>query len=260
MASDNRSIQQGAASFRGVKFSVRSESQDSTGKRHIPHDYPNSDRRYIEDNGKILPVFSVTGFIHGKDYLADSRELEEALSTDGPGVLTLPNFGTQTVFAMPYTKSASQNAVGEIAFSMTFQVGTNVSAPSESAPSTESVFAAGDEARTALTLDFQDIYVIPIEKISVETITEDILALKDAVYDSVKEIAEDLKEIADIKGRIEDGVATLVKEGEELANAFFGEIGLMQNVSLEVSPSKIGISAAVNISGVTLTGSASGSI
>src|SRR3989304_6773530 len=101
------------ASWRGVVFSVRSEDLPSGGRKTALHEFPNSDERFVEDLGEIPQRFTVTAFVHGLDWLERGQALENALRTAGPGRLVLPTFGAWTVWALPYSKTASQTSVGD---------------------------------------------------------------------------------------------------------------------------------------------------
>lgn len=252
MGTDLISSQQLAASFRGVPFLVRSERSEPSGKRHISHEYPNSNRRYVEDLGEIPPMFTISAFVHGVNYLKNASELEEALNQDGPGTLVMPNFGTHSVYAMPFPKSASQRSVGEISFNLTFYAGTDVIAPSESLASAESVFDAGDSARQALSADFEAAYNIPTEMTSVETATNDALFLNEFSVGVVKDIVKDLSDVVEVSSRIKDGVSNLIKNPINLSAAFFGSTGLYQEISTSLQPSLLGIDSALSISKATL--------
>lgn len=252
MGTDNISKQQLSASFRGIPFSIRSEDSGPVGKRHISHEYPNSSRRHIEDLGSIPPIFTVAAFVHGVDYLKKAAELSEALHEDGPGVLSLPDFGTHSVFAMPFTKRASQRRVGEIEFSLTFYTGTDAVAPVQSTAGIEDVFDAGDSARESLKDNFEDIFQIPIERVSVETATADILGINDFTFDAIKDIATDLSDLTNIKERITAGIVNLIKDPIQLSNSLFSVDGLFQATSLAVSPGFPGIRAALTIASIGL--------
>lgn len=271
MGSDLISRQLLKASFRGIPFLVRSEATDPIGKRHIPHSYPNSDRRHIEDNGSIQDIFIVEAFVHGVDYLNNAQNLEEALKQDGSGILTIPNFGTHSVFAMPYTKRASQKRVGEIEFSLRFYLGTDLIAPSQTLATSEDVFDAGDNARVAINEDFKLIYEVPTERVNVETATSDVLLINNGSFEAVKDNVLDVSEIVNIKDRINSGIANIIKSKNLLADVFFavknidqlstisdisrligvGSLnGLFQSISIALDPNFLGIRSGIQMSNI----------
>lgn len=77
------------ASFRGVPFRVPKDTL-SEGRRIIEHFWPDSNRRYAEDNGFIPPEFTVTAILHGANLPGQLNSLRNALNTPGPGTLKHP--------------------------------------------------------------------------------------------------------------------------------------------------------------------------
>jgi len=84
------------ASFRGVPFKV--EDEDSTGGRRVEtHEYPNRDKPYTEDLGKVTFRSSITAYVIGDDCYEQRDALKEALNKSGPGTLIHPSFGELSV-------------------------------------------------------------------------------------------------------------------------------------------------------------------
>lgn len=108
------------ASFRGVPFLVKS-SNTTGGRKTVTHEYPLSNRRFVEDLGKFERVFTVEAVINEPNYTQKREALLNALETAGGGVLVHPYYGTQDVVALQYSIAESDNALGEGNISMTFQ-------------------------------------------------------------------------------------------------------------------------------------------
>lgn len=149
------------ATWRGIPFFVKSEGMTEAGRRIILHDYPNSDKRYVEDLGEIPPKFKVDAFVSGPDFADRASQLERALKESGKGTLTMPTFGSVSLFAMPYRKDASQQSVGEIHFELEFVRGETVSGPVQADSTTETVYTNGDAARVAIGNALEDKWIIP---------------------------------------------------------------------------------------------------
>lgn len=77
------------ASFRGASFKCPKD-QLSEGRRIIDHQWPDSNRRYAEDNGFIPPEFTITAILHGPNLPGQVSRLRNALNTPGPGTLKHP--------------------------------------------------------------------------------------------------------------------------------------------------------------------------
>jgi prophage DNA circulation protein len=149
------------ATWRGIPFFIKSEGMSEAGRRIILHDYPHSNKRYVEDLGEIPPKFKLDAFVTGEDFSDRATQLENALKEKGRGTLTMPVFGSVSLFALPYRKDASQQSVGEIRFELEFVRGEPVSGPVQAESTTETVYAAGDDARTAVGDALQDKWIIP---------------------------------------------------------------------------------------------------
>lgn len=80
------------ASFRGVAFKVEDESA-GVGRRVETHEYPNRDKPYTEDLGKISLRPGISAYVIGDDCFEQRDRLIEALNKPGPGMLMHPVYG-----------------------------------------------------------------------------------------------------------------------------------------------------------------------
>lgn len=212
------------ASWRGVVFSVRSEELPTGGRKTALHDFPNSDERFIEDLGEIPQRFTITAFVHGLDWLERAQALENALREAGPGRLVMPTFGAWTVWALPYSKTASQTTVGEIEFSLEFATSRAVAGIIESAPAPEMVFAAGDTARNSIGGAFGDLFEAPGDSLGFGAALSDITSAANSAFSSVSTLlnAESLGEMTGaIRGLLGDA-GGLLSDPIQMGLEFFG--------------------------------------
>jgi hypothetical protein len=212
------------ASWRGVVFSVRSEDLPTGGRKTALHDFPNSDERFIEDLGEIPQRFTIKAFVHGLDWLERAQALELALRTAGPGRLVMPTFGAFTVWALPYSKSASQESVGEIEFNLEFATSRAVAGIIESAPAPEMVFAAGDTARSSIGGAFAKFFKAPLSSIGISASISDLTAAANGAFSSVANIisADSLGELTGAVRSLLGNVGGLIGDPINLALEFFG--------------------------------------
>lgn len=84
------------ASFRGVPFKVEGEGA-AVGRRVETHEYPNRDKPYTEDLGKVTFKPNITAYVIGDDCFDQRDRLIEALNKPGPGTLVHPTFGEISV-------------------------------------------------------------------------------------------------------------------------------------------------------------------
>jgi hypothetical protein len=225
------------ASWRGVVFSVRSEDLPGGGRKVALHEFPNSSERFVEDLGEIPPRFTITAFVHGLDWLERAQALENALREQGPGRLVMPTFGAWTVWALPYSKTASQTSVGEIEFSLEFATSRAVAGIIESQPAPEMVFAAGDSARGAIGGAFGRLFRVPGDSLGFGAMLSDVTSVANETFSAVSTImnAESLGEMTEAIRGLLGNAGALLSEPIDLALEFFGvdedSAGLWQIIS-----------------------------
>ena len=232
------------ASFKGVIFSVRTESQTAGGRRIVLHDYPNSKVRYVEDLGELPPIFKIKAFVHNTDYSNNTdkgdawdnaNRLEAALKASGSGMLSMPTFGSIRVFALPYKKNASQKTVGEIEFDLEFAVGRASSAPSRGKATIEEVFAKGDESRDAAASSLAKVYDVPVGQSNVSTASFDLSEMVKTAFEDFKTVITSETEIEKQVTSIVSNTQTIVRDGVALSNSLItdrGTSGLWQLLSV----------------------------
>jgi prophage DNA circulation protein len=108
------------ASFRGVEFYV-TDASTRGGRKLVTHEFPNTDRRYVEDLGRLQKEFTVSAIISGNNYIQDRNSLIEALETPGRGLLVHPFYGNLQVVPRPYTLIEDTRELGRARFDITFQ-------------------------------------------------------------------------------------------------------------------------------------------
>lgn len=89
-------------SFRGVDFSVGSV-RVTGGRRIIVHQFPRSDKAAHEDNGAEDKIFSLSGFLVGKDFWDRWSDLETAFDVGGSAFMVHPYRGTLNVVLDSYS-------------------------------------------------------------------------------------------------------------------------------------------------------------
>lgn len=109
------------ASYKNIPFLIRRGST-SGGRKTVIHEYPNSDRRYVEDLGKFQKTFNIDGFINtsGDDYFQQRDALINALESKDGGLLIHPFYGNQNVISTDYSISEDIKELNTANFSMNF--------------------------------------------------------------------------------------------------------------------------------------------
>lgn len=234
---DLRTEQLLQASFRGVIFSVRDEAQDSSGRKIVLHEYINSPDRFIEDLGQLSPTFTIEAFVSGNDWLSRSAELESALNEGGFSNLTLPTLGTFRVQALPYTKRASQRAVGEIVYSLEFATGRPTAGPAESLSDIEEVFILGDDARATVADKVTDTFNVPADAEGIDVFGSDLIISSDAILQSFIDIipADTQATISSLVDNVFRGASIITQNLDEVGKLFVvfsSTEGIFQALSL----------------------------
>ncbi|MCK5019191.1 MAG: DNA circularization N-terminal domain-containing protein [Candidatus Peribacteraceae bacterium] len=172
------------ASFRGVSFLVNTESVER-GKKVVLHEYPNSDNRFVEELGKLPPIFSVEAIIHGEDALNHRLRLENVLEITGLGKLIHPVYGELDVTSLDFSVSSNQTAIGEVRFSIRFaQSRANIS-PAPSVTNETAVTQKAAAVRSALDSVLEEKYIPPETTLNFTTITEKATELWTSIQEKI---------------------------------------------------------------------------
>ena len=228
----NRLKQLLPAEFKKVPFLVRNEIMTEAGRRIVLHDYPNSNKRFVEDLGQIPKKFSVTAFVSGNDFMDKANKLEAALKEKGSGILFIPTFGSAEVYALPYKKDAAQSEVGEIKFELSFVAGTAFPGPQYGDETKESVYAKGQIVRQQSATFLESLWISPKETIQALSAQYDLEKYASAIGGLVTaiDVPTDLEGTIDL---ILLNSHTLVRDGGLLADTWVRDLWQAASVGLE---------------------------
>ncbi|WP_142668258.1 DNA circularization N-terminal domain-containing protein [Enterococcus faecalis] len=130
------------ASFRGVPFKVEEESA-GTGRRVETHEYPNRDKPYTEDLGKITFRPSITAYVVGDDCFDQRDRLIEALNKPGPGTLVHPTYGELKVCVDGEVRVSTSKSEGRIVrFDLKFVEAGELSYPTSGAATAQTLMSS----------------------------------------------------------------------------------------------------------------------
>lgn len=88
------------ASYKGVPFLWR-EQGGKVGRRTAEHEYPQRDKPYVEDLGRMIRPLTFSALLIGDDWQSQLNKLLGVLEEPGSGELVHPLFGTLTVYPRP---------------------------------------------------------------------------------------------------------------------------------------------------------------
>lgn len=144
------------ASFRGVPFKTEDESM-GVGRRVETHEYPNRDKPYTEDLGKVTgrPVFS--GYVIGEDCYDQRDRLIEALNKPGPGTLVHPAYGEMSVCVDGEIRVSTTSGEGRmVRFDLRFVEAGELSFPTSGAATADNLTTSCSALDDCISDNFDD--------------------------------------------------------------------------------------------------------
>jgi prophage DNA circulation protein len=136
------------ASFRGVGFKVDVNARMG-GRRININEFPMRDVGYVEDLGRRIRRFSVTGYVIGPDFLQQRDALIAALETEGPGTFVHPTMGEFTVNVGDFTAVERRERGRVVEFEMPFVEAGNQGGTSPTVDTQSAVTSAASSAEAA---------------------------------------------------------------------------------------------------------------
>lgn len=211
------------ASFRGAEFYVVSTSTEG-GRKTVSHEYPNTDRRFVEDLGKMQRVFTVDGYISGKDsqYFQRRNALLSALEQPGTGVLIHPFYGSITVVPRPYTITEDMTRLNEAKVSMVFEISSPAVYPKEAANNKSKLTAGANDVLAKASADTSSHF-------SVSSALNNFRAAQDkltAVGNKFRDAAEKVNAVSDTVNELNSNI-----------NAFRDDINFLINTPSNLAAS-----------------------
>lgn len=144
------------ASFRGVPFKTEDEATP-VGRRVETHEYPNRDKPYTEDLGKVTgrPVFS--GYVIGDDCYDQRDRLIEALNKPGPGTLVHPAYGEMSVCVDGEIRVSTTSGEGRmVRFDLRFVEAGELSFPTSGAATADNLTTSCSALDDCISDNFDD--------------------------------------------------------------------------------------------------------
>ena len=201
------------ASFRDFQFLVP-RSRVTEGRKTVAHEFVNSSNRFIEDLGGFPQKFSVTAIIHGADAIQQRDNFRELLNKPGSGILIHPSYGRKNVAVEgQYTASESDTELGEFRFEITFAIDSGAAFPSKGNPTTSTVSASEQEARSSTLQRVKDQWNVPQTTISNADAASKLTAYADQVSASFAPIVTDASEIIRVTSVVKNNASALVRSG-----------------------------------------------
>lgn len=221
------------ASFRGVPFFVESADR-SGGRRIVAHEFPLRDDPYVEDLGRRARVFTVEGYVLGKDYVRRRDELLAALEdTEGPGELVHPYHGVLRAIcsSLSIRESVADGGLARFAIEFTETPAQFVEVTAQ-ADVAEQVWFAADDALGATRTTLEDGYGVDgLPAFALASASATLTTMAGALGSALAPVVKVTQELArldvDIK-RLTNQATTLIRTPGGVLTAFLDTIASLE--------------------------------
>jgi len=175
------------AKFRDLPIFVTSESV-SRGKKTVIHEYPNSDKRFVEELGKLPPTFTLNVIVFGSDAVQDRYNLEFKLEEPGLGTLIHPVYGSNEVQVLEYNAKSDQTKIGVFEYSIKFAISEATITPTPAEVTSSNVKNDAELAREAIFGSLVDKYIPPEMSDSIVGVADNVTGIYDTVEDNINNV------------------------------------------------------------------------
>lgn len=137
-------------SFNGVPFLIE-DSNIVSGRKTVVHEFPNQDKRFVEDLGYLNEVITIQGCVPTEAYFSGRDGLKRALETRGYGQLLHPFYGMRKAVCTQYTIKEDTKELGYVKFNMVFTVGQELNFAASGQQTFGDIFQAVEIMFSAIT-------------------------------------------------------------------------------------------------------------
>lgn len=169
-----------AASFRGAPFGVTG-SDSELGKRTAHHEYPQKNKGWVEELGKLDASLRVEAFVVGPDYAAARDKLLDACHKPGAGDLVHPHLGRRRVVCVGVSVREASDAGGMATFQISFLEADDALYPQAATDDLAAVDEAADFSLEAILEDALG----EIDLSGASQVIESVTAVVDQALDAV---------------------------------------------------------------------------
>ncbi|MBW9428679.1 DNA circularization protein [Enterobacter kobei] len=174
------------ASFRGVKFKVEDESA-GVGRRVETHEYPNRDKPYTEDLGKVTMRPTISAYVIGDDCYDQRDRLIEALNKPGPGTLVHPSYGELKVCVDGEIRVSTTTSEGRmVRFDLRFVEAGELSYPTSGAATAQNLTTSCSTLDDCISTGFEQFGMDGMPDFVQSGVIEDATSMVGFVSDKMK--------------------------------------------------------------------------
>lgn len=208
-------------SFRGVPFFMENDGTTTGGRKNITHEYPNTDKRFVEDLGLLRKTFAIVVMVDTTTTFANRDELIEALEKEGAGELIHPFYGSRRVFNKGYSVV---NRYGIAVFNITFETVNNNVLPSPERSNTSLVENQKNSTRSIVSGVLGDVFDVTVGGFKVfEKGVGKVNSSTEVMLDAANSVLNTTNELGNFQNLIfdtQDNLITLAKTPSLLASRY----------------------------------------
>jgi prophage DNA circulation protein len=233
------------ASFKGVPFNIDTETQDG-GRKVAVHEYPGSDKRFVEDLGKKPGIFRVLGYISSKDnddWLQQARRLTTVLEESTEGILELTIVGPIKAKAQTFSKTLKQTEIGRIDFNITFLISTPNPSPVKAPSSVQTVATTAVNLLDAAEVWLSDSLEVPTQETEARVSGYDGTQHMNVIAETIQNLGQEIDTVTSLTDNVRDNINDFVREPTAYAAALFND-GVLGEVFSTIEVSRISLKAA----------------
>lgn len=222
------------AGFRGVPFFVSSETEEG-GRKVAIHEYPGSDRRFVQDLGRDPGVFRIQGYVADFKGVENigwrqlDRRLSNALNDETEGILDMSVFGIVRVKPSSFSRTVDQKQVGRVNYEMTFLVSTPNPSPVVSPSNIQTLAVKARAVLDAAENDVANDLEIPTVTTTAQVSDYDGTQLTTSVADKIASLGSRIDTVTTFANTIRDNISDFVRDPISYASAMFND-GLLGSV------------------------------
>lgn len=221
------------ASYRGFQFLVPTNST-TDGRKTVTHEFVNSDNRFVEDVGRFQPKFRVTAIVHGAEAIQQRDSLRAELNKPGVGILVHPSYGRQEVVVEgQYTIADADTELGEYRFEITFVRSSAAAFPRAGQPTTSSVAASEQTARSEILQRIEDQWNVPLTTISNADAAAKLVAYADGINLAYSPVVDDASDIIRAVDAVVSNATSIVRSGSSVASSMGSILNALDAIPTE---------------------------
>ena len=181
------------ATYKGVRFPCNT-TRTTVGRAKIKHQFANSDKNNIEDQGLNPRIYELTAIITGENYESDRDQLLAAIESPEPGVLVHTFYGrVENAVAMPVSYDEVLSRLGSIEIPITFEISESEGIPAVSKISSSGIAVLKDALVVASKEHLSDTFSVSIGLLgNFEAARQKITQFIDTIKNSIPAAATNL--------------------------------------------------------------------